>query len=157
VVCARCGSQAEERICPACGAAVAFAPPRANTDASSDSGAPSPDARSLRAAGTLQLILSVLYAVAGVISYFRGLRPSGGPIIYVIFFFGVTLWFVASLQVRQRYRWAWRVSIGIAAFLVALMAYRIGQGIITGGQIVVPVILFIIDVVLLLRGRRGLR
>jgi uncharacterized membrane protein len=85
------------------------------------------------------------------------LRPSGGPIIYVVLFFAVVFWFVASLQIRKASQWAWWASLAIAGLLLALFAYRVAQGILTGVQILLPVILLLVDLSLLVFGRRELR
>src|SRR5262245_36611980 len=116
--CARCGSETSATICPTCGASIAFEPPRADTDVRSDPPLAS-RAATLRAAGAIQLFLSVSFAAGGVVSYFRGLRPNGGPIIYIVFLFGSLFWFVASLQLRRQYRWAWWASVVIVGFLFA--------------------------------------
>src|SRR5438552_11697779 len=111
VNCARCGATADAAVCPTCGAAMAYAPPLASTDSPHLPHLEKPAGRFLRAAGTLQIVLCVMFAIGGVAFYARGMGVIGGVVGYPLLLFGTAFWFDASLSVRRQHRWAWLVSI----------------------------------------------
>jgi hypothetical protein len=155
MVCHQCGAEMNGTVCGTCSATSAYAAPQAETNVPSVAGR-TPN-RSLRAASIIQLILSILYVVGGIAFYVTRFRLPGGVATNIAVVLGGLAWFVASIFLRREHeRWAWAISVGIAALLLGLMAYRLALGQIVVRQIAILATVLIVDLFLLIRGRQGL-